>query len=109
MQTRTERPSAGVEIGIVEHEGKEFAAYGAVVTADHATAYPGKGGKMLDWSGNEIGTYRILSSRPAVFFGHRSYLSDRQYFIRATIGGRVYSGRGFGVGMVWNGKAVKGQ
>jgi len=93
----------------IEFQGRSFTAGGAAVSDTHCIAYPAKGGELHDWHGNVIGTYRVLSSRRAVFFGHRSWQGERYYFMRATVNGRQYSLRGFGVGMVAMGRALKVQ
>lgn len=89
---------------IIEHEGRKFEAGGAVVTDEYLIAYPDKDGVLKDWHGNVIGTYRVISSRKAVFFG----IGDKYFYMRAQVGGREYSIRGFGDGMVAMGKRVKG-
>lgn len=91
----------------VSHAGQSFTAGGAVITGNHLTAYPGDDGKLNDWHGNQIGTYTVISSRPAVFFGHRSWQGERYYFMRATVNGARYSLRGFGKGMIARGKRVR--
>lgn len=91
----------------ITHEGRSFTAGGAVVTDSRIVAYPAEGGRLNDWHGNQIGTYRTISSRPAVFFGHRSWIGERYYYMRANVGGRIYSLRGFGPGMSATGKAIK--
>lgn len=98
MNTRVEHDTFG-EIGIIEHEGREYAARGATVTPDYATAYPAKGGILCDWSGNQIGRWRAVAWWPV-----RSYLGSTMYQIEAVIDGRTYTGRGFGEGMLWRGK-----
>lgn len=92
---------------IIEHNGKKFESGGAVVAGNYLIAYPADNGELKDWHGKVIGTYHITSSRPAVFFGRRSWVGDRYYFMRAVVDGRQYSIRGFGKGMIAKGKAVK--
>lgn len=91
----------------IEHNGNKFSSGGAVVTPEFIIAYPGAYGVLKDWHGNTIGTYKTISSRPAVFFGRRSWLSDTYYFMRAVVNGVEYSLRGFGEGMAARGKAIK--
>lgn len=92
----------------IEHEGRKFTAGGAVVTDDYLVAYPGDAGVLNDWHGNAIGTWRVISSRPAVFFGHRSWIGSTYYYMRATLtDGRTYSLRGFGKGMSATGRRLK--
>jgi len=91
----------------ISHAGRSYTANGAVVTADRVVAYPGANGILNDWHGQPIGTYHVISSRPAVFFGHRSWMADRYFYMRATINGVRYSLRGFGEGMIATGKRIK--
>ena len=89
-------------------EDRKFSAGGAIVTDNVLVAYPDKGGILKDWHGNAIGTYSIISSRPAVFFGHRSWQGSQYYYMRAHLpNGSFYSIRGFGIGMIAKGKRVK--
>ncbi len=89
------------------HEGKAFSSGGAVVTDDYLIAYIGKFATVTDWHGNEIGTYKVISSRPAVFFGRRSWQGSTYYHMRAWLrDGRIFTLRGFGEGMVAKGKRV---
>lgn len=90
-------------------QGRAFEAGGAVVTPDYLIAYPADGGRLNDWHGRQIGTYRVLSGRPAVFFGRRSWQGSRWLYMRASVNGREYTLRGFGVGMIARGKALKAQ
>ena len=92
---------------IFEHEGRKFEAGGAVVTPDYLVAYPAADGRLNDWHGNEIGRYTVVSSRRAVFFGRMSHWGERFYYMRAIVDGQVYSIRGFGVGMIARGKAMR--
>jgi hypothetical protein len=88
----------------IEHGGRKFTAGGAVVTDDRITAYIGKNGAVTDWHGNQIGTYVIVSSWPI-----HSYISNEMYAIHATVDGKLYKGRGCGMGMCFNGKLAKGR
>lgn len=97
-----------VEVGTMTHDGRGFMATGAVVAPNYLACYPAADGTVKDWGGNTLGTYRVLSSRPAVFFGRQSWQGSRYYFMRATVNGTVYALRGFGVGMLARGRAVKG-
>ena len=106
---------------IVEHEGRKFESGGAVVEDDYLIAYPGErvdfaklalGASncmrpLNNWHGNRIGSWYVLSSRPAVFFGCPSAYGSTYYYMRGVVNGRRYSLRGFGVGMVATGKALK--
>ena len=89
-------------------QGTEYTAGGAVITEDRIIAYPADGGILQDCHGNTIGRWEELSSRPAVFFGHHSWMGSRYYYMRAYLpGGRQYSLRGFGVGMIARGRRIK--
>lgn len=92
---------------VIEFQGRKFESGGASVSPDYLIAYPGKDGVLTDWHGNRIGTYTVLSSRPAVFFGYRSWIGSQFYFMRANVNGSVYSLRGFGIGYVAKGKRIK--
>jgi hypothetical protein len=87
--------------------GRRITSGGAVVTDTYLRAYPSKGGVLHDWHGRPIGTWRTLSTRPAVFFGRQSFAASRYYYMRAMVDGREYSLRGFGEGMVAMGRVVK--
>ena len=90
------------------HNGKSFTSGGAIVTPSYLMAYPSKGGMLTDWHGNAIGTYSIIGTRPAVFFGRRSWQGSTYYYMRAHLhDGSTYSLRGFGIGMLAMGKRVK--
>ena len=102
MKTRVERDAIG-EIGIIVHEGKEYAARGAEVTPAYAVAYPGKDGILKDWGGKAIGTWRAVASWPMP----HAWIAPRMYQIEAVIQGRTYTGRGCGEGMLWRGKIKK--
>lgn len=84
---------------IFRHDGRDFEAGGAVVLPDSIIAYPGPDGVLQDWHGNVLGTWRATSSWPV-----RSYIGSRMYQIEARVAGVVYTGRGFGVGMIYRGK-----
>lgn len=103
----------------LEFEGRKFTSGGAFVTPERIVAYVGKplGDGMgvdrfgstsrralLDWHGRQIGTC-YLSSKWRV----HSYVGDYLYQIYATVDGIQYTGRGFGEGMVFRGKRVKGK
>ena len=92
---------------VVTAQGKSFEAGGAVVFDNYLIAYPAKDGELKDWHGNVIGFYRVISSRPAVFFRHHSWQGSRYYYMRATVNYVHYSIRGFGIGTVAKGKRVK--
>jgi hypothetical protein len=91
----------------IEHEGRQFTSGGAVVSESYLVAYPDEGGVLKDWHGNIIGTYTVLGSRPAIFFGHRSWQGSTYYYMRGHVGKAYYSLRGFGHGMIAKGKRTK--
>lgn len=92
----------------VEFNGQSFSSGGAVVTPEYLIAYPSTNGELHDWHGNKIGTWKLISERPAIFFGHRSFMADTYCYMRARVNGVQYSLRGFGEGMVARGRRVKG-
>lgn len=92
---------------IIEHNGLKFELGGAIVTDSRLIAYPAENGILKDWHGNQIGTWQEICSRRAVFFGRRSWIGDTYHFMRAYVNGKTYSLRGFGVGMIASGKALK--
>lgn len=97
----------------ITHEGRTFTAGGALVNDAYLIAYPSDevtnhGYALKDWHGNIIGTWRKVSSWPAVFFGYPSWQGGKYYALRARLtDGREYSLRGFGIGMIAKGKRVK--
>ena len=94
-------------LGIIEHEGKQYEVGGGFIGPDRLVAYAGKDGQLTLWDGQVIGTYQWRSSKPAVFFGHRSYISDRYYYGRAQVNGVTYAIQGHGLGMAVTGKRMK--
>ena len=110
MQSRAEHRSivgGFVELGIVEHEGREFSAGGAVVDEYAIVGYFGStGDTFTDWQGNTIGHYVILSTWKTP----RSWLSDRQVSALVTLrDGRKYIVRGGGNGMLARGRRASCQ
>ena len=90
-----------VELGTLTHEGREFTNMGAVITETHAAGYLSSDMKAIhSWEGEVIGSARVVSSWPMP----RSWQSDRQYQVVATIDGRTYTGRTMGAGMLWRGR-----
>lgn len=83
----------------VIHNGSKFSSGGAVVTPDHVIAYPDKHGNLTDWHGNKIGTCRSVAS-----WRVESFLGTHMHQIEATVNGIIYTGRGFGAGMIYKGK-----
>ena len=88
----------------IEHDGRTFESGGAIVTPDHIVAYPKDNGVLGDWRGNPIGTWRIMSSWPM-----NSWMGSHMHQIESTVDGVVYTGRGFGKGMIYRGKRKKNQ
>jgi hypothetical protein len=78
----------------VEHDGRKYESGGVVVTDQFIVAYLGKGDRLTDWHGNEIGTWTALSSWPI-----RSYITDRMYSVACVVNGVRYVGRSCGEGM----------
>lgn len=102
MNTRTEQ-HGNTEIGIIEYEGKEFAAFGSVITDTHISAYLGKAGVLTNWAGEAVGTYHITSTWSIP----RSFVSSTMHQVYACVNGKTYTGRSAGVGMLFNGKLVR--
>lgn len=57
-------------------------------------AYIGKNSTVTTWQGDVIGQAVVMSSWQV-----KSYIGGRMYAYRATIGGKMYHGRGFGESM----------
>lgn len=85
---------------VIEHNNKKFESGGAFITDMHIIAYLGNNGKLLDWHGSVIGTYRILST----WRTPRSFVSDTMSSIEAFVNRVRYLGRGAGEGMIFRGK-----
>lgn len=80
------------------HEGKEYCAGGAAIVGDRAIVYCDKDMRnVTSWHGEVLGTMRVKSSWRLPL---TSWQSDRMYQIEATIGGKVYTGRTLGEGMI---------
>ena len=92
---------------IITHKGKSFESGGAFVSDQYLIAYPSENSILKDWHGNVIGTYKVISSRSAVFFGYPSWHGSKYYYMRATVDGKQYALRGFGSGMIAKGKRIK--
>ncbi len=82
-----------------EHKGRKFCSGGAVVTPDVIIAYPSKDGILTDWHGEQIGRWENVAHWP-IF----SYMSSTMYQIEARVNGVLYTGRSFGIGMIYRGK-----
>ena len=83
----------------IEHKGYKFCAGGAVVTSKYIIAYPGDHGVLNDWHGNAIGHWRTVGRWPVY-----SYSGSHMHQIEARVDGVIYTGRGFGRGMIYKGK-----
>ena len=78
------------------------------MTPERIVAYPAQDGILRDWHGRQIGTYSVVSTRRAIFFGRSSWQGSHYSYMRARVGDAMYSLRGFGVGMIATGKRIKG-
>lgn len=85
------------------HEGRAFTAGGAAVSDDYCVGYLGKNGLLTDWHGNQIGTYRIVSTWKTP----RSYVSSSMNAVHAIVNGKLYKGRSAGQGMSFRGKVSR--
>jgi hypothetical protein len=88
-----------IEVGIIEHEGREFSALGSVVTGDYVVAYK-KGTTVTTWAGDVLGTCRVVSTWKTP----RSYVSTEMHQLEAVINGVRYRGRCAGDGMIFRGR-----
>jgi len=84
---------------VFTHEGKDFESGGAFVSPSHIIAYPYKNGILRDWHGEDLGAWKSVASWPV-----RSWYGSHMHQIEATVNGIVYTGRGFGEGMIYKGK-----
>lgn len=108
-KTRSEWPTPVYEIGVFVHDGQEYRSGGSFVSPTHLIGYVTQDNFLRSWDSTKIlGRYQERSRRPAVFFGHRSHWSTTYHYGRVTTpDGAVYSGSGFGVGVLWRGKRMK--
>lgn len=81
------------------HEGKTFEAGSAIVTPDCIVAYPGKDGKLCNWHGDVLGTWRETAR-----WRVNSFMGTHMLQIRAVVNGVAYTGRGFGEGCIYKGR-----
>ncbi len=84
---------------VIEHAGRQFESGGAVITSDFIVAYPKANGWLCDWHGNTIGAWRIVAK-----WRVNSYVGLHMHQIESLVDGVVYTGRGFGEGMIYKGK-----
>jgi hypothetical protein len=83
----------------IEHEGHKFTANGAYVTGHYAAGYI-NGNKLTTWKGETIGTARIVKTWRVSTSPFGTYMHQ----IECLIDGVMYTGRGQGDGMIWQGK-----
>ena len=97
------------EIGIVNHEGREFAAVGSRIDDVHLVAYLAaagyddntKTGRLTTWDGTHIGTFVIQKT----WRTRTRYTSTDMHQVDARLtDGRLYHGRSQGLGMVFSGR-----
>jgi hypothetical protein len=109
---------ASLEIATIGHNGKEYSAMGAYISDDYVVGYISKAEPvegfpnmkpqhwLTTWEGEKIGrAYFVSTWRLSI----SSYISSTMSQIEVNIAGKVFTGRGYGVGMVWKGKAKKGK
>lgn len=87
-----------------ELEGRTFESGGAVVTENYVIGYMSSDMKRIQtWRREHITDNVKITSSWRV----RSFISDKQYQIRALINGRWFTGRTAGGGMIIRLKACK--
>jgi len=97
-------PEVRAEVGIFAHEGHEYSAGGAYVSPEIAAGYPDlEAGTLKAWDGTVIGAARSVASWPI-----RSWIGSHMHQVECVVEGRTYTGRGFGSGMLWRGRAKRG-
>jgi hypothetical protein len=84
---------------IVEYEGHKFESGGSIVTPTTIIAYIGMHNALITWHGEAIGTWREVAR-----WRLHSYLGSFMYQIEATVDDVVYTGRSFGLGMMYRGR-----
>ena len=90
------------EIGIVEHQGKQFAAYGASVNGKEISAYHGKNFTLTDW-----GSRVILDCRCSVVQKFRLRWGDEAFaLVFKLTNGRAIVGYSLGERMLFRGELV---
>ena len=77
----------------------------AYLQSDGRKDVVGRIGRLTDWYGKVIGTYRITSVWPTP----RSYVSHIQCQVDGFIDGVKYTGRSGGSGLSWVGRRTKVQ
>lgn len=93
-ETKIADNGASIELATIEHEGKEFTAFGSII--DHArgivVGYPSMiDGKLClsTWDGKAITSLHVVSK-----WRIHSWQSDAMCAYQATIDGHSYHGRG---------------
>jgi hypothetical protein len=94
-------------------QGREFTSGGYVETPDHLIGYlkaPDGGKECVDavgdvttWAGDKVGRYRITSR----WRTPRSVMSGHMNQVRIVVGGKSYTGRSGGAGMIVKAKRCK--
>lgn len=111
LQWQRRADGAFVELGSYDYRGRFYIAQGALVSDDYLACYPtGEtvGASVSRWDGIPLGRIVRVSSRPALWFGRRSWHASRYYFMRVRLDdGREYACRGFGAGMLARGRRVR--
>jgi hypothetical protein len=94
----------GLEVGTVEHAGREFSALGASVQGVYVTAYEGKRGELRTWDGRVMLDCRSYTVREYRLHGH---VSDRgAAVVYKLTNGRAVVGYSWGPGMLFRGELV---
>jgi len=102
MQTRCVRQGQ-VEIGIIEHEGREFSALGATVVGRHVTGYTRQINgdiELTTWCGQTM-----LACRSEIV---EHYWSGTMALMFRLTGGRFIVGYSLGMGMLFRGELFIG-
>lgn len=92
------------EIGIIEFQGKQFAAYGASVNGREIAAYHGKNFVLTNW-----GSMVILDCRCSVVEKFRLRWGDETYaLVFKLTNGRAIVGYSLGERMLFRGELIEG-
>lgn len=70
------------------------------MSATKVLGYMGIAGKMTDWHGKTIGTYKTVSTWKVP----NGWISGKMHQLDVKIGGKIYSARSSGVHMAVTGK-----
>ncbi len=103
MKTRCERSEDGqTEIGIIEHNGREFAAMGSAVQGTHVAGYLGKGDTLKTWCGKTM-----LDVRSERCGNYRDVHGDKTFGVIFWLPrGRAIVGYAMGEGMLFRGELI---